>query len=368
VVQRRVDPVAAADVVLADAQAPLRQGLQHLGVRRKVAPVDGGNLVEVDAEGAPCGDIGVELPERAGGGVARVGEHLLARLLAPPVERVELVLAHVRLAPHHEAVGHGPGVVAEAEGDALDGLHVGRNLLARLAVPAGGALYEAPVLVDQLHGQPVKLGLGGIRDGVAPQLFAARLGEVAHLVLLVDGLQAEHGRGVGHRAQLVADRAAHLMGGGVGRLQPGVLGLKGLKLPEEPVVLGVGDDRGVEDVVAVVVVPERGAKLLGRLRRGRLGVDGRQVEVGRRVYVGHPWRLEGERREGRGWGRMCVGAIGGRLPPAPSQLRSGGGRSGRAPELHVVTNLFEAAFGAVVAPRLRCPARGAVPPPWRARL
>jgi hypothetical protein len=61
---------------------------------------------------------------------------------------------------------------------------------------------------------------------------------------------------------------ADALGRRIRRAQLRVFRLQGLQLAEQPVVLGVGDLRVVEDVVAVVVVVQLDAQLLGaRARR-----------------------------------------------------------------------------------------------------
>src|SRR5215211_4469828 len=66
-----------------------------------------------------------------------------------------------------------------------------------------------------------------------------------------------------HLVELVERLAAHALGGRVRRAQLGMLGLDVAQLVEERVVFRVGDLRLVEDVVAVAVVLELPAQLLG---------------------------------------------------------------------------------------------------------
>ena len=47
---------------------------------------------------------------------------------------------------------------------------------------------------------------------------------------------------------------AHPLRGGIGRDQFRVLLLQVLQFPEQPVVFGIGNDGGVEDVIAVIMV------------------------------------------------------------------------------------------------------------------
>ena len=51
------------------------------------------------------GDAGILLPQRAGRGIARVGEDLAARRFLPLVQGGEVGLRHIDLAAHFEDVG-----------------------------------------------------------------------------------------------------------------------------------------------------------------------------------------------------------------------------------------------------------------------
>ncbi len=102
----------------------------------------------------------VELAQRPGGGVARVGEGPLPRRRLGFVEREEIGLGHVDLAAHldhRRRVGRQPLRHIADSGD------VRRHVLADRAVAArrGGDKHAA--LVAQRQRQPVDLRLGGQR-------------------------------------------------------------------------------------------------------------------------------------------------------------------------------------------------------------
>ncbi len=86
--------------------------------------------------------------------------------------------------------------------------------------------------------------------------------ESAQLAFVEGVSEAEHGPAVANGGELLQGRRADALGGGVGCDQLGVGFLQLLELAKEAVVVGVADLRGVEDVVAVVVVLELAAQLL----------------------------------------------------------------------------------------------------------
>ena len=74
----------------------------------------------------------------------------------------------------------------ETQGDGGHGAQVVGDVLAGPAVPAGGADLQHPLAVDQLHGQPVELGLDHIGQLLAlqPQEALDAGVEVANAVLV----------------------------------------------------------------------------------------------------------------------------------------------------------------------------------------
>ena len=101
----------------------------------------------------------VELAQRAGGGVARVGEGGLAGRHALLVQLREGGQRQVDLAPHLDRRGKGAASASMASGTVRDGAQVGGHVLADLAVAPRGPDRQPAVLVAQRHGQAVDLGL-----------------------------------------------------------------------------------------------------------------------------------------------------------------------------------------------------------------
>src|SRR5579875_1261012 len=207
------------------------------------------------------GDAGVELLERARGGVARVGEDGLARLLALTVEATERLERKVDLAACLESGGDGTAR-PERERHAADGADVRGDILADGAVAARGARCEPAVLVDELDRDAVHLGLAGVLDLRALRELAHPRVELRHLVAARGVGEREHRVAMAHGLELGQRRTAHALRGGIGGDQLGMRLLERLQAAEERVVLGVGDLGRVEDVVEVVVPADLAAELL----------------------------------------------------------------------------------------------------------
>ena len=215
-----------------------------------------------DAESAAARDLGVELAQRSGGGVARIGEGGLAGLLALSVELGEPGLGEVDLpADLHQL---GPALALELERDLTDGPQIGGDVLALDAVAARRSDGEHAVAVREAHRRAVDLHLEGVarrpdlrhepRVPVLPLAelrFAERVGE------------RQHGHEVTLLAKLVGRLGAHAVGGAVGSAQVRVLGLELLQLAEQPVVLGVRQLWLVEYVISVVGALEQSPQLGG---------------------------------------------------------------------------------------------------------
>ena len=263
--------------------------VEHAGLRRRNVPAD--DLAQPVGEEAerPLGGVPrVELADDAGRGVARVDEDLLVlraafdQLSLPLVERREVVEPHEDLAANFEdRRGH----ALELLRDGADRPHRVGHVLAGLAVAARRRLDERAALVAQVDREAVELHLGGIGDrrvvvGEAERLPDARvelLGAGRRRVGL--GVDREHRHGVANRHQPLEDGADHALRRRVGRQQLRVLGLDRLQLLEQRVVVGVGDDRRVEHVVAVRVLAQLAAQgVRARCGSRRIGA-GRHLEI-----------------------------------------------------------------------------------------
>ena len=95
----RLDALVVVGVGV-DLEATLAQPLDLLAVGGEVEALGRADPVAPDRERPFGGEVGVELADRAGGRVARVGEGRFARLGAPFVQRLEVGDRQVDLAAH----------------------------------------------------------------------------------------------------------------------------------------------------------------------------------------------------------------------------------------------------------------------------
>ena len=233
--------------------------------------------VAPDRERPFGGERRVELADRAGGRVARVGEGRLAGLGAALVQRFEVGDRQVDLAAHFDQLGR----VLDAQRDRADRAQVAGHVLADPPVAAGRAAGQHAVLVGQGDRQAVDLRLGRVAElgavDVEPLEVVAHPRLPGAQLLLVAGVgQREHLLGVLDLLEAVERRRADALGGRVGRAQLRVLGLDVAQLVEQRVVLVVADQRVVEDVVPVVVPRQ----LAPQLRRPLLVGRGAHTEEG----------------------------------------------------------------------------------------
>ncbi|GBD46120.1 hypothetical protein HRbin41_00939 [bacterium HR41] len=143
-------------------EAVLAQPLERGVVRLELDPLCRAHAVAPDGQRTRRGDVGIELADRAGGGVAGVRERRLAASDPLLIYAHELVPRHVGLAAHLDQRRR----IGYAQRDRSDRLEVGGHVLAGLAVSAGSAAYQHTVLVDERDREPVDLRLG-----YEPQLF-----------------------------------------------------------------------------------------------------------------------------------------------------------------------------------------------------
>ena len=193
------------------------------------------------------------------------------------------------------------------------------NVLAGLAVAAGGGGDEAAGFVAEREGEAVDLRLGGEGEGVfgrEVEEAADAVGEVGDVGFLEGVFEAVERAGVADLGEGLRRSGADLLGGAVGALQFGEGGLEGGVAALEGVVGVVGEVRGVGLVVGSVGRGEG----FGETGEFDLSVLGRQRLDGAGMV--HRRLLQ----RGRG-SDSAAGALGAIVPAAaPAGLREPVGR------------------------------------------
>ncbi len=248
-------------VVPGDRQAELGHPLVRIGLGGDVEAAVGTESMHDHGQWAAGGDPRVLLPQGAGGGVARVGERFVASGDQRGVEFGEGRRREEDLAADLQQLGHAP--TAQPARHRREGPDVRGDVLSRPPVAAGGRARQVAVLVDQVDRETIDLQLAqpGVHLGLPGDAGGPRL----ELHLREDVVQREQPLQVLHRGEQRRDGAGDLLGRRVRRAQTRIAGLELRQLGHELVVLGVGDGRGIQDVVAEGVF----AQLPGQLRRPR---------------------------------------------------------------------------------------------------
>ena len=200
------------------------------------------------------GDLGIQLPQGAGGGVAGIGHQRLALDLPPGVDLLEHAARHVDLAPDNE-----PGqLFRQCHGNGADGAEILRHVLPHPSVATGGAPDEHAVPVFQRHRQAVHLGLHAVSRVLQRYLFQ----KAADLIVVEHVLQTLQRYGVGHLLELRQRLSAHPLGGGIRCDLLRVLRLQLLQPPQQVVVFVVRHGGRIQHIIAVSVLRQRAAQLL----------------------------------------------------------------------------------------------------------
>jgi hypothetical protein len=218
-----------------------------------------------EVERARRRDARVELLQRARGGVPRVREDRQPGLLALAVHPAERLDRKVDLAADLEQLRDAaPGL--EPERDAADRPDVRGDVLADEPVAARRADVQGAVGVHELDRDPVDLRLAHVLDALTAEELPDALVERRELFARRHVLEREHRMAVARRLELRERRGPDPLRGRVGGAQLGMLVFQLLEAAEERVVLGVGHERVVEDVVAVVVLLDLAAQPLALVR------------------------------------------------------------------------------------------------------
>src|SRR5437016_5643823 len=145
-------------VVGLDGEPPFGKLLQQVVLSRDRELLTRGFDVKAkNLEAATARDLGIELAQRAGRGVAGIGEGRLARALALFVELGEAGLGEVDFTANFHQLG--PALAVQPQRHVEHGAQVGGDVLALDAVAAGRPRDEHPVLVRETHRRAVDLHL-----------------------------------------------------------------------------------------------------------------------------------------------------------------------------------------------------------------
>ncbi len=236
--EQAVDVGEAAEIV-GDWEAP---GADLFGDFGLGVAGDGGRFapaVGEEAQRTRFRDGRVLLAQRAGGGVAGVGE--LAGFGGvfgfgehSGVERGEILLRHVHFATDFEDIGHLPSLCSRGSGgpgwvpgfagtqvgrDVGDRADIGGYILACRPVAAGRGQYQHALLVAERTGQAIDLGFGGERHfgvGAEAEEAADAGDEIAHFIVGEGVVEAEHRHRVRHLGERAVRGGADLAARAVG--------------------------------------------------------------------------------------------------------------------------------------------------------
>ncbi len=255
---------------------PVQQGGLAFRLRRTDQLADS---VREKVQAPPRGNARIELPQAARGGVAGIGEFLLAAVALRAVQALKVALVHQHFPPHLDY--RGPAVL-QAQRYAVDRAHVGGDVFSHHAVASCGRKVQHPVQVAQVHGQAIELQLAGIGNhrgrlaGLGEQLAHPRI-ESDRVGLAEPVVQRQHRHGMAHRRQIGAWCSADPQCRRIGRGELRVLSLQGLQLREQAIEFGIRNQRRIQHVIGGVVTLDLGAQLLRAFARAGRGLRGHRA-------------------------------------------------------------------------------------------
>ena len=193
------------------------------------------HIEKYDVEPARCGDLGVKLTHRAGGGVARIRQRRLAVYLALLIKLGKHGFGHIYLAADDEPLRR----ALYAQRERAHRAEVFRHVFSGYAVAARRAAHENAVFVLQRHRKPIDLRLNGVVMRARNKSIHP-LAEGEKLIIRKNVRQALQRHLVRDRLKLAQHRAADALRRGVGgdKLRMGFL--QRLEALHEQVILVVG--------------------------------------------------------------------------------------------------------------------------------
>ena len=217
--------------------------LHRRGQRLSLGGLEGPESVE-DRRELPFGDdIGIQLLERAGRGVARIGKDRQPLLVTLCIDPGKGLLRQIDLAPHLEDPRR---LAPQGCRDDADGADIARHLVTGGSVTTGRGTGEAPVLIEEGDRHTVHLRFDRHRDLLAGKKALKALHEVGDLLLRVGVVEALHRnemRNLGKGPlRPSSDLLCRRVGGEqfrMGPLQIDQLAVKGIILPVADLRLGL---------------------------------------------------------------------------------------------------------------------------------
>ena len=254
-------------------QAEAAHGLDRAELGRREGLADFAPGIGEERQRPLGGHARIELAQRAGSEVARIGVDRLAGGGLARVQRGEVGVAHVDFAARLEDLGR----ALEPLRDRFDHAHVRGHVLAFVAVAARRRLDEFAILVAQAAGEAVDLGF---RNDIERRALAQAQkpphpgAELLDLLVGEDIAERQHRHAVADLGEFLRRRRADLA---ICRVRVGKLGERVFErgiAPAQRVIFGVGNDRRVFAVIAPVMLGDLGLKprvLFPRLGESELG-------------------------------------------------------------------------------------------------
>ncbi len=156
VVIEQADQTTGAIDLGTDRQTERTERCQGFGMALRQRPaLDLTQAVGEECQRPAGGDRRIELAQRAGRTVARVGQRLLATRQGLAVVALEGGTRHVDLAAHLQP---GRSLAAQTQGNGPDRAQIGGHVLADPTIATGGTPDESTLFVDQADRQAIQFG------------------------------------------------------------------------------------------------------------------------------------------------------------------------------------------------------------------
>ena len=169
-------------------------------------------------QGSCGGYSGVQLPQRAGCRISRVGKAGKALVRPLYIQCFEGLNLHIDFTPHFYEFGYGYilGKGPQNQGNGEEGLDVGRHVFSHVPISSSGGHTQFSVFVDQFHGYPVDFWLYRILEGsvFSQESFGPGV-KVPNIFFAETVFQAEHGPAVSDLGEGLEGFVSNPLGGGV---------------------------------------------------------------------------------------------------------------------------------------------------------
>ncbi len=145
-------------------ETPLGQRLQLIPMCRWHGAGHAHDFITCHDQRTCCSNRRIQLTERAGGCIARIGKRFISPFYHAPIEGLKVVEAHIDFAPHNEMV-RDPGVHLQLQRERTDRAKIDGDIFSSRSIASCRTTSKDSMVVHQFDREPIEFRFDAVLDG-----------------------------------------------------------------------------------------------------------------------------------------------------------------------------------------------------------